>query len=110
MSLWIPVTAHWFVGSGAVDEPNREQISALELSCLEDIAVHHPVVNELLGTRDTPAMSTRALMLWPNLFPYRDRDTALQSARPLLQAEGRRDYDAARLIAAPTQGPQDQST
>lgn len=88
----------------------ESQISALGLSHLEDIAVHHPLVDQLFGIRVTPAMSSCPLMLWPKLFPYRECDLEQQSVRPLAQAESRRDYGPAGLLVAPQHMAEDQST
>lgn len=81
-------------------DQTESHISALALSYLKDTAMHHPVVNELLGIRVTPVMSSCALMLWPKLFPYRQRGIVQQSVRPVVQAERRRNDRSAALLTS----------
>lgn len=70
--------------------------------------MHQPVVNEFLGIPVTPAMSISVLMLWPKLFPYRERGVVQQSARLVVHAEAGRDHGPAELLTAPRHSALDQ--
>lgn len=53
--------------------------------CLEAIALYHPVIDDLFAGGRTPPASTDTAMLWPKLFPYRQRSLVSASAFPVIQ-------------------------
>lgn len=47
--------------------------------------MHHSVIDDLFAGGASPAGSSRTAMLWPKLFPYRQRPLVSASAFPVIQ-------------------------